>query len=171
MADNLQRSAQARTYTLTTAIGTTPAIPFENCAGGLIEVIGNLGTLAWYAADAEGGTYKQVYKADDSAVCNPNTVTQNRSYPFPDEVFGAAWLKIVAVLMLPRRGDQLFQVRPCTAGWTPESIDACAGSVEAWRIVIAFVAEVPRCLSRLCQRRCIERIASGRRPSSLMMST
>ena len=82
-----------------------------------------------------------------------------------------AWVKIDGDLMKPFDGRQLFQVSPCTEGWTPESIEACAGRVEASRMVLACSDDEPRLRRMSCHFRCSVAMASGRSPSSLMIST
>lgn len=84
-------------FSLTTSLTTTPAIEFGSDAGGVIIIPtgSSITALEWYVAEKVDGTYVRLYKADNSAVADPATVAAARAYPFPDEAFGAKYLKIV----------------------------------------------------------------------------
>lgn len=81
---------------LTDSLATTPAIPFGDCAGGTIQIpaaFGSPGTLTFYTCDTESGTYLAAYNTSGAITISATTA---RSYPIPVDLFGAAWIKIVA---------------------------------------------------------------------------
>jgi hypothetical protein len=92
------RSTTKQTVSVTTALGTTEAIPWETRAGGTIFVpVGATSqTLAFYAAPDMDGTFLVAY--DDAATPAAITlaVVAERSYPIPVKLYGAGAIKIVA---------------------------------------------------------------------------
>jgi len=85
------------------SIATATEIEYRNFAGGNFRLnSGTLATMSFYAAeksagDIEGtgvaGTYSEVYDVDNNAVSV--TVTSDKWYPIPDELFGLPWIKFV----------------------------------------------------------------------------
>lgn len=83
---------------LTTSAGTTPEIDISHHAQGEVFVAADasspMTTLTYYVAPTAGGTYLPAYDASGNAVTQ--TVVNERAYPIPSSVFGAACIKIVA---------------------------------------------------------------------------
>jgi hypothetical protein len=79
--------------------------------------------------------------------------------------------KIVGALMNPRSGRTEFQSILWAAMSTPESIDACDGSVSLREIVDARRAMAPAFASFTARGITALVIASARRPSTLMITT
>ena len=77
----------------------------------------------------------------------------------------------VGTWMKPRSGFHEFQNRPCSLTSKPDSIAACDGSVDARRMVRAFSEYAARFRIASCTGGVTPVSASGRRPSSLMMTT
>jgi hypothetical protein len=89
------RSPTVNTYSLVTTSADTPAIPFGDSAGGIIQLPAgsSITSLTFYASSTESGTYAQLYDSSNNAVSR--TVAAERAYALPDECFAARWLKIV----------------------------------------------------------------------------
>ena len=79
--------------------------------------------------------------------------------------------KTVGTRMYPRSGFHEFQSRPCAPTSNPDSIAACDGSVDAWRMVIARSEYAPRLITASWTGGRTSISASGRSPSSLTMIT
>ena len=77
----------------------------------------------------------------------------------------------VGDLIKPRGGSYSFQSTPCWATGRPLIIDAKAGSVRLGSTVCAFIVEAPRLMSasRVGTLACLS--ASGRNPSTMMITT
>jgi hypothetical protein len=83
------------TISLTTAIGTTPNIPYGSYYYGTIHIPSgsNITTLTWHESDQNNGTYEAAYDSSASAVTQ--TVAAGRAYPIPTALQGARALKCV----------------------------------------------------------------------------
>jgi hypothetical protein len=94
---SLQRYSVTFSKTLDSTLADTPALEIGSMLYGMITIPtgSTISALTWFVSDAVDGTYVQVYKVDDSAACTPSTVAAARAYPFPTEVYGAKFLKIV----------------------------------------------------------------------------
>jgi hypothetical protein len=69
-------------------------IDYRGFAQGQVIVGAGIGTLTWYAAVEEDGTFAPAYDADGAAIVQ--TVTAGRAYPIPADLAGALILKVVA---------------------------------------------------------------------------
>jgi hypothetical protein len=81
---------------ITTAIGTTKAIPYGDCNQGQVYVPSGsaITSLTWHVCYAEGGTYVAAYdNGTPSAVVQ--TVAAGQGHPIPAALAGARWLKAV----------------------------------------------------------------------------
>jgi len=82
-----------KTITLDTTLADTPAIDYSQVAGGFIRAVGNCGACNFYGATAVDGTYVPIYDSTNTIVAL--TMTNGRGYAFPDQCFGARFIKIV----------------------------------------------------------------------------
>lgn len=76
------------------AIGDCEVIPYGQYAGGLIYPGTSVTSLTFWTSNTADGTFVPLYDKANSAVTY-GTVGAVRSYPFPDEIFGARFVKIV----------------------------------------------------------------------------
>lgn len=82
---------------LTTALGTTPVIPYGSYTHGTIQVTGaSITSLTWYTCDTETGTFIAAYSSAATPAAIAQTVSAAKSYPIPADLAGARWLKCVA---------------------------------------------------------------------------
>lgn len=92
----MQRTCKGpNSYTLNTAIGTTPEINYELMAGGEIRIpaASSITSLTWWSAAEAGGTY--LPRMDSSGTAVTQTVAAEKAYPIPDALFGCKCLKCV----------------------------------------------------------------------------
>ena len=70
-------------------------IPYEDFAGGLIFIPNgtSINSLKFDVAPEPGGTYERLYNSSNAEVAI--TAAADRSYPLPDELFGAGAFKII----------------------------------------------------------------------------
>lgn len=82
---------------ITTALGTTKAIPFAGYAGGRIYIPTGAGvsTLTFYDSTKEDGVFLASYDDAASPAAITLTVSAAKSYPIPAKLFGAGAIKIV----------------------------------------------------------------------------
>lgn len=91
----ITRHAVTQEVSLTASLATTEAIRFSDFAGGVIYLPAGITSLTWYASH-DGTTYVQLNDKTNTGAADPSSVTAERAYPFPDEAYGAMFLKIVA---------------------------------------------------------------------------
>ncbi len=89
--DNIGRGNLVQSYSLDTAVGTTPLVDYASWASGQIHSDG-AATLTFHS-EIDGTPYA-CNDADGSPVTL--AVTANNSYPIPDAVFACKSLRIVA---------------------------------------------------------------------------
>ena len=82
-----------KTITLDTTLADTPVIDYQEVAGGFIRAVGDCGACNFYGATDSGGTFVPLYDSTNTIVAR--TMTNARGYAFPDECFGARFIKIV----------------------------------------------------------------------------
>ena len=89
-------------FTVTDSVSTSQNIAFGNSAGGNLMVISatasgspHTGTISvqWHIAPQRSDTYFPMYDLTNTIITS--TLQVNRAYPLPDEIFGAANVKIV----------------------------------------------------------------------------
>ena len=82
---------------ITTALATTPEIPYQGVGGGRVYIpaASSITTLTWYDARDAGGSYLESYDSSATAAAISQTVAAGRSYPIPVDLFGARMLKVV----------------------------------------------------------------------------
>lgn len=91
-----QRESKKQTVTAGTTVGASSELYLTSFAGGLMVLPSTTSatTLTFYVSSDEGATWRQVYNSSNAAVSR--TVTQNRAYTLPDELFAATRTKIVS---------------------------------------------------------------------------
>lgn len=97
----MRRRSRQVSVTLTTSTASATRLYVEDFAGGVVDV-GTLATavttLQMWAASADDGTYRRLYK-DDGSVADitlaPSTAV-GQVYSLPDAVFGVPFLQILA---------------------------------------------------------------------------
>jgi hypothetical protein len=92
----LRREQRYLELALTASVSTTPAIDFARFAGGRIHIPagGDITSLAFYDAPHADADYSEsLDSAGDPITID---VVGESSYPIPEDLFGAAMLKIVA---------------------------------------------------------------------------
>ena len=83
----------------TTTLATT--IRLDDMAGGVVNtptISTNATSLQMWGSNTEAGTFRQLYKADGSAVTITLAPSTNvgRIYNLPDECYGLPFLKVVS---------------------------------------------------------------------------
>lgn len=83
------------TANLTTSLGSTAAIGYDQYAGGSILVPGtsSITSLTWYGSDSPEGTFLPAQDSTGTAVTQ--AVAAGKAYPIPDALFGYGALKAV----------------------------------------------------------------------------
>lgn len=91
-----QRESKKQTVTAGTTVGASSELYLTNFAGGLmvLPATTSAATLTFYVSSDEGLTWRQVFNSSNVAVSR--TVTQNRAYTLPDELFAATRAKILS---------------------------------------------------------------------------
>ena len=80
---------------LNTATGTTAEIQYKKAAGGMIHIPtgSSITSLTWHTSH-DGTTYVAAQDSEGAAVTQ--TVAAAKSYPIPDALYGAPYLKAVS---------------------------------------------------------------------------
>lgn len=93
--DILREHPEPITVTADSTLADSEELIMQGMAGGMIYVPSgsSITSLTFYAAHTKGGTYFQIYDADNAAVSR--TVAAGRSYSLPEECYGARFLKFV----------------------------------------------------------------------------
>ena len=94
----IEREVETSSYTLNTALGSTPEIPYYKHAGGTIHWLSTSShtLFTFYTAHTEGGAYHAVQDKNNAAVTRTVSNAANESMAIPDECFGVPFIKITS---------------------------------------------------------------------------
>ena len=82
---------------LTTSLGTTPAIDYNQCVSGMIHLPSTSAVLlTWYSSATQTGTFVAAYDSAATPAAVTQVVSGSKAYPIPLAIAGAHWLKCVA---------------------------------------------------------------------------
>jgi len=98
---NIMRGARTFSVTLSTSTSLATTVRVDDIATGVIHLgtmTTNATTVQVYSAPSQTGTFSRLYRYDGNAAditLVPST-TSPRSYTLPDDVYSAAWVKLVS---------------------------------------------------------------------------
>jgi len=95
MAADMQRNVIVQSYAATNSESTTGIIAFGSFAGGVVILPAGVTSLTWYVGSTKSETFTAINDKANGGGVTPSSVSASKAYPFPDEVFGAKFVKIV----------------------------------------------------------------------------
>ena len=93
----LQRLSRVHSVAVTASLATTGQIPYHDMSGGRVHIPAgsSITSLTWYDATDLGGTFLAAYDSAATPAAITQTVSAEKSYPIPVDLFGARVLKVV----------------------------------------------------------------------------
>lgn len=93
----IEREIRYQSVALTTSLGTTPIIDYNQCVSGMVHLPSTSATLlTWYASATSTGTFVACYDSAASPAAVTQVVSGSKAYPIPLALAGAYFLKCVA---------------------------------------------------------------------------